>query len=109
MVVGDFSLRFCLGLFMGSSSVMGKAADVIRNGVRSSAPLRGYTSSSRTPLAFRGIATSWGEQVEITTFFSSRRRTATEVDGDSIRYPSAYPRSEERRVGARNSMRSQTE
>src|SRR5690625_1290249 len=36
VVVGDFSLRFGQGLIMGSSSVMGKAADVIRNGVRSS-------------------------------------------------------------------------
>ena len=102
VVVGDFSLRFGQGLIMGSSSVMGKAADVIRNGVRSSAPLRGYTSSSRTPLAFRGIATSWGEQVEITTFFSSRRRTAAEVDGDSIRYPSAYPQM--RTIGERERM-----
>lgn len=85
-VVGNYSIRFGQGLILRSGSSFGKGTNVIRSPYRSGPGIRGYTSSQPTN-AFRGIALSYGQTVQLTGFYSNRRRTATTVSGDTIRFP----------------------
>ncbi|MEX2573510.1 MAG: hypothetical protein WD317_04400, partial [Balneolaceae bacterium] len=89
-VAGNYSMRMGQGLIMGSGISLGKGQDVIRSANRSGAGVRGFTSGN-TAGAFRGAAVTWGERIRVTGFYSSRKRTAAVVEGDTIRFPVSTP------------------
>jgi competence ComEA-like helix-hairpin-helix protein len=86
LVTGHFSVRFGQGLILRSGSSFGKGRDVIGATSVSGPVLRGHTSA-QTAGAFRGIAGSVGNRVQLTGFYSSIHRTASVVNGDTIRFP----------------------
>ncbi len=86
IVLGNYSVRFGQGLILRNGSSFGKGTNVIRSPYRSGPGIRGYTSSQSTN-AFRGVAVSYGQTVQLTGFYSNRRRTATTVAGDTVRFP----------------------
>lgn len=87
IVIGDYGVSFGQGLILWSGSSFGKSRDVTRSPVKNGTGIRPYTSSQETN-AFRGIAASAGRKIQVTAFFSNRLRTASEIDGQTVRFPS---------------------
>jgi competence ComEA-like helix-hairpin-helix protein len=86
LIAGHFNVRFGQGLILRSGSVFGKGRDVIGSPSVSGPVLRGHTSA-QTAGAFRGIAGSAGNRIQVTGFYSTTDRTASVVNGDTIRFP----------------------
>ena len=87
IIIGDYGVSFGQGLILWSGSSFGKSRDVTRSPVKNGTGIRPYTSSQETN-AFRGVAASAGKKIRITAFFSSRLRTASEIDDQTVRFPS---------------------
>ena len=87
VVVGDYSVSFGQGLILWNGSSFGKSRDVTRSPVKNGSGIRPYTSSQETN-AFRGIALSAGEKIQFSAFYSNRLRTASEIDRQTVRFPS---------------------
>lgn len=86
LIVGDFSAMFGQGLTLWSSPSFGKGSEVIRTVNKNERGVRPYTSAQETN-AFRGLAFTWGNTLQLTGFYSNRRRTATEIDDTFVRFP----------------------
>lgn len=88
IVIGDYSVRTGQGLILRSGSAFGKSRDVIRSANQSNngPAIRGF-SSANSESAFRGLAFTYGESIRITGFYSDKNRSATVVNGDTIRFP----------------------
>lgn len=86
LILGDFSVSFGQGLLLWSGGVFGKGSDVIRSPNKNERGIQPYTSAMEMN-GFRGIAATYGTRVQVTGFYSNRRRTATEVDETRVRYP----------------------
>ncbi|MEX1268675.1 MAG: helix-hairpin-helix domain-containing protein, partial [Balneolaceae bacterium] len=85
-IIGDFSVAFGQGLLLWNGSAFGKGSEVIRGAGKNERGVRPYTSAQESN-AFRGIAATYGERLQFTGFYSSRKRTATEVDENISRFP----------------------
>ncbi|MEX2586017.1 MAG: helix-hairpin-helix domain-containing protein [Balneolaceae bacterium] len=90
LVVGDYRVQFGQGLILGGGSTFGKGQNVIRSVNRGGAGIRGHTSTMTTH-SFRGLAATWGEELQATAFWSARPRTASEASPDTIRFPARTP------------------
>jgi competence ComEA-like helix-hairpin-helix protein len=88
VIVGDYSLAFGQGLVLWNGGAFGKGNDVINAVSRSERGLRPYRSTLESGFQ-RGIAVSIGKQWETTVFYSSKNETASEVSGDTIRFPNS--------------------
>lgn len=86
LVIGDYGLSFGQGLVMWNGGAFGKGREVTgavnRNGRGASA----YSSAQETDF-FRGAAATLGDKVQATGFYSYRKRTASVIAGDTIRFP----------------------
>ena len=86
LMIGDYSVRFGQGLILHSGAGFGKGRDVIGSANTTSPGIRGHTSAQSAG-AFRGLAVSYGGNVRLTGFYSNKQRTASVVNGDTIRFP----------------------
>ncbi len=86
LIIGDFSAGFGQGLTLWSSGGFGKGSEVIRSIGKNDRGVRPYTSAQETN-AFRGIAATYGNRLQITGFYSNRKRTASEINEEFVRFP----------------------
>jgi len=86
LIIGDFSAGFGQGLTLWSSGGFGKGSEVIRSIGKNDRGVRPYTSAQETN-AFRGIAATYGNRLQVTGFYSNRKRTASELDDQFVRFP----------------------
>ncbi len=88
LIIGDYSLNFGQGLVLWSGGAFGKGREVTGTASKNERGLRPYSSAQETDL-FRGIAGSYGSRIQFTGFYSDSPRTATIVQGDTVRFPSS--------------------
>ncbi|MDR9418033.1 ComEA family DNA-binding protein [Gracilimonas sp.] len=88
LVIGDYSLSFGQGLVLWSGGVFGKGREVTGTISKNERGIKPYSSAQETDF-FRGVAASYGEQVEVTAFYSDRPRTASVLQGDTTRFPTS--------------------
>ena len=88
LVVGDYGIWAGQGLVFYTGFGFGKGRDVIRGPTRNERGLRPYQSSEQTRF-MRGVAATVGRDLQVTGFYSYRPLSATVVQGDSVRMPSA--------------------
>lgn len=86
LVVGDYSVRAGQGLLLWSGRAFGKGSDVTRTAWRAEPGVQPYTSAYDAGY-LRGVAFTYGNRLQWTGFISRRRRTATETDDGTIRFP----------------------
>lgn len=87
-VVGDYSLSFGQGLVIWTGGAFGKGREVTGTINKNERGVRPYGSAQETDF-FRGVAATYGEQIQFTAFYSNRPRTASAIDGDTTRFPSS--------------------
>ncbi|MCP9290515.1 ComEA family DNA-binding protein [Gracilimonas sediminicola] len=87
-VVGDYSLSFGQGLVLWTGGAFGKGREVIGTISKNERGVKAYSSAQETDF-FRGVAATYGETLELTTFYSNRPRTASVINGDTTRFPSS--------------------
>lgn len=88
LVVGDYSLSFGQGLVVWTGGAFGKGREVAGTAEKNERGLRPYSSAQETDF-FRGIAGTYGDDIQITAFYSNRARTASIIEGDTVRFPSS--------------------
>ncbi|MEX0845243.1 MAG: helix-hairpin-helix domain-containing protein [Balneolaceae bacterium] len=88
LVVGDYSLSFGQGLVLWTGGAFGKGREVTGTISKNERGVKPYSSAQETDF-FRGVAATYGEQVEMTVFYSDRPRTASVINGDTTRFPSS--------------------
>lgn len=88
VVVGDYSLSFGQGLVLWTGGAFGKGREVIETISKNERGIRPYSSAQETDF-FKGFAATYGNDIELSIFYSDRPRTASVIQGDSIRYPSS--------------------
>lgn len=88
LVIGDYSLSFAQGLVIWTGGAFGKGREVTGTISKNERGLRAYGSAQETDF-FRGIAATYGDQIEVTAFYSDRPRTASVIEGDTTRFPSS--------------------
>ncbi len=88
LVIGDYALNFGQGLVLWTGGAFGKGREVIGAAGKNERGLRAYGSAQETDF-FRGVAATYGEQIEVTGFYSKRPRTASVIQGDTTRFPSS--------------------
>ncbi|WP_185957181.1 ComEA family DNA-binding protein [Gracilimonas mengyeensis] len=88
MVLGDYSLSFGQGLVLWTGGAFGKGREVTGTISKNERGIKPYSSAQETNY-FRGAAVSYGQEIELTTFYSYRPRTASIINGDTTRFPSS--------------------
>lgn len=88
LVIGDYSLGFGQGLALWTGASFGKGREVIRTAGKNERGVRPYSSAQETDF-YRGAAATYGEKLELTAFYSNRKRTASVAGADSTRFPSS--------------------
>ncbi|MEX2478012.1 MAG: helix-hairpin-helix domain-containing protein [Gracilimonas sp.] len=88
LVIGDYSVSFGQGLVLWSGGAFGKGREVTGTISKNERGIKPYSSAQETDF-FQGVAASYGEQVELTAFYSDRPRTASVINGDTTRFPSS--------------------
>lgn len=108
LVGGDYSLSFGQGLVLWSGVSFGKGSDVVGTVSRNGRGIKPYTSAQETNY-YRGTAATYGEKLQFTGFFSSRKRTASKISEDTTRFPqtSGYHRTEKEFL-QRNNLQQKT-
>lgn len=86
LIVGDFRVSYGQGLTLWNGSSFGKSSSVIGSAVKNDPGIRPYTSYQETN-AFRGVAATYGEQLQVSGFYSNRKRTASEITDQTVRFP----------------------
>lgn len=86
LVFGDYSLAFGQGLVLWSGGAFGKGREVIGAPAKNPRGVRAYTSARETDF-FRGVAATYGMQLQLTTFYSRRPASASVISGDTTRFP----------------------
>ncbi|GAB5409681.1 MAG: helix-hairpin-helix domain-containing protein [Balneolaceae bacterium] len=88
LVMGDYSLSVGQGLVLWTGGAFGKGREVIGTINKNERGIRAYGSAQETDF-FRGMAATYGDQVQFTAFYSNKARTASETKGDTTRFPSS--------------------
>ncbi|CAN5421500.1 helix-hairpin-helix domain-containing protein [soil metagenome] len=86
LVIGDYRVSYGQGLILWNGGAFGKSSQVLGSAARNDPGIRPYTSSQETN-AFRGVAATIGRDLQISGFYSDRKRTASEADEHSVRFP----------------------
>lgn len=87
-VIGDYGLNMGQGLVLWNGGAFGKGREVVGTVGKNERGVRGYSSAQESG-AFRGVAFTYGHDVELTGFYSRRNFTASIVGEDSTRFPSS--------------------
>ena len=103
LVVGDYALRYGQGLVVWSAASFGKGGPAHNAPFRRTRGITPYQSSGQIRF-FRGAAAEISlrkntnpkpdlsrTELLLTAFYSNRKKSAVEMDGDTIRPPSANP------------------
>lgn len=108
LVMGDYSLSFGQGLVLWTGGAFGKGREVTGTISKNERGLRPYGSAQETDF-FRGLAATYGDQIQLTAFYSNKARTASEVEGDTTRFPSSsgFHRTQSE-INRRNNINQQT-
>lgn len=88
LIIGDYSVSFGQGLLLWSGGSFGKSSNSIGGLIKNERGVRPYTSAQESG-GFRGVALTVGEQLQFTGFYSDRKRTASEMDDNSVNFPTA--------------------
>ncbi len=88
LVAGHYNLRLGNGLLLNNRPVFGKGRNVTGSLSNPGPSFRGYTSAQAAG-SLNGTAVSLGNRLNITAFYSNKKRSATEVSGDTIRFPAS--------------------
>ncbi len=88
LVIGDYRASFAQGLILWTGGSFGKSSQVRGAAVKNDPGIRPYTSSQETN-AFRGVAATIGGRLQFSGFYSNRKRTASEIDDQFVRFPTA--------------------
>ncbi|MEX2463592.1 MAG: helix-hairpin-helix domain-containing protein [Balneolaceae bacterium] len=91
IVIGDYSVSFGQGLLLGPGGAFGKGRDVTRGASKNERGIR-PKSSTGSSTGFRGFAMTVGERIQLSGFFSSRKRTSTAVDETTVNFPTSTAR-----------------
>ncbi|MDZ7717106.1 MAG: helix-hairpin-helix domain-containing protein [Balneolaceae bacterium] len=86
LVVGDYDLSFGQGLVLWDGASFGKGREVIGTINRNGRGVSAYSSAQETN-GFRGVAATYGGKLQLSGFYSYRKRTASVIAGDTIRAP----------------------
>jgi hypothetical protein len=86
LVIGDYALYAGQGLVFWSGRTFGKGRDVIGPADRSERGVHPYSSSSEAGF-FRGVAATYGGNLQVTGFYSNRSETASKIGKDNRRMP----------------------
>jgi competence ComEA-like helix-hairpin-helix protein len=86
-VIGDYSLSFGQGLLLWTGGSFGKSRDTVKSASRNERGVRPYTSAGEGA-GFRGVAFTYGDRLQVSGFYSNRKRTASVVDSMYVRFPS---------------------
>ncbi|WP_176719505.1 ComEA family DNA-binding protein [Rhodohalobacter halophilus] len=86
LIIGDYSVSFGQGLLLWSGGAFGKGSEVIRTPIKNERGIRPFTSAQEM-IGFRGVAATYGNRLQLTGFYSNRKRTASEIDESTIRFP----------------------
>jgi hypothetical protein len=86
LVGGDYSLAFGQGLVLWSGVAFGKGSDVVGTVSRNGRGIKPYTSAQETNY-YRGAAATYGDKLQFTGFLSRRKRSASEINEDTTRFP----------------------
>jgi len=87
LILGDFRVSYGQGLTLWNGGAFGKSSQIPGTAVRNDPGIRPYTSAQETN-AFRGAAFTYGSALQVSGFYSNRRRTASELDHTYVRAPS---------------------
>jgi len=87
LIIGDYRVSYGQGLILWNGGAFGKSSQIIGTAAKNDPGIRPYTSSQETN-AFRGIAATFGRDLQFSGFYSDRRRTASEIDENFVRFPS---------------------
>lgn len=86
LVIGDYGLSFGQGLVLWNGGAFGKGREVTGAVNRNGRGVSAYSSAQEANF-FRGIAATVGGKLQFTGFYSYRKRTASVIAGDTIRFP----------------------
>jgi competence ComEA-like helix-hairpin-helix protein len=86
LVIGDYSVSFGQGLLLWSGGAFGKGSEVIRTPNKNDRGIRPFTSAQEMT-GFRGLAATYGGRLQLSGFYSNRKRTASEIDDTYVRFP----------------------
>ncbi|WP_340106569.1 ComEA family DNA-binding protein [Rhodohalobacter sp. 8-1] len=88
LIIGDFRVSYGQGLTLWNGGAFGKSSQVIGSAVKNDPGIRPYTSYQETN-GFRGVAATYGEQLQVSGFYSKRKRTASDASAGRVRSPTA--------------------
>lgn len=88
LVIGDYSISAGQGMVLWNGGAFGKGRDVIGTANRNERGIRPYSSAQETDF-FRGIAATYGDKLQVSGYFSRRKKSASIISGDTVRSPSS--------------------
>jgi len=88
IIIGDFRVSYGQGLTIWNGGAFGKSSSVIGSAIKSDTGIRPYTSYQETN-GFRGVAATVGSKLQLSGFYSKRRRSASEADNGRLRFPAS--------------------
>jgi competence ComEA-like helix-hairpin-helix protein len=86
-ITGDYSVTFGQGLLLWSGGSFGKGRDVIQSVSKNERGIRPFSSAQESS-GFRGVAATWGEKIQLTGFYSTRKRSAVAAGEGIVNFPS---------------------
>jgi hypothetical protein len=88
LVIGDYALNFGQGLLAWNGGAFGKGREVINGAQRKNRGIRPYASAQETDF-FRGAAIRFGRDLQGSLFYSNRRRTGSQLNDSTYRFPTS--------------------
>ncbi|MDR9365976.1 MAG: helix-hairpin-helix domain-containing protein [Balneolaceae bacterium] len=85
-VIGDYSVSFGQGLLIWSGGAFGKGRDVTNGVSKNERGIRPFTSAQEA-IGFRGIAATYGQDIQVSAFYSNRDRTASIIEDNIVNFP----------------------
>ncbi len=86
LVIGDYGLSFGQGLVLWNGGAFGKGREVTGSVSKSERGILPYASAQETDF-YRGVAATYGGKLQVSGFYSYRKRSASVINGDTVRYP----------------------
>lgn len=88
LVIGDYSLAFGQGLVLWNGGGFGKGRNVINAMSKNERGVAAYSSAQESNY-LRGVAGTYGGQLQASGFYSFRKQTASVIQPDTVRFPSS--------------------
>lgn len=108
LVIGDYSISFGQGLLLWSGGAFGKGRDVTNGVSKNERGIRPFTSAQEAT-GFRGVAATYGQDIQMTGFYSNRNQTASVEGVNRVKFPTqtGYHRTANE-LARRNNLRQET-